>query len=208
MGRPTILSDEKILSAARRVFLERGIRATTAEVAREAGVAEGSLFKRWKTKHELFFSALALGDEQPACVRTLATLVGRGDVRQNLMELGLQTIEFYRTIIPLVMMSWSNPSPDGFPAHFRPPNSRPIQFLRKVAGYFEAEMQKGRIARGDAEVLARSFLGSLWHFAFFETVALSDELPMPAEMFLRSLVNMMWTGIRPKKSGSAKESLR
>ncbi len=61
MGRPTILSDEKILSAARRVFLERGIRATTAEVAREAGVAEGSLFKRWKTKHALFFAALATG---------------------------------------------------------------------------------------------------------------------------------------------------
>ncbi len=55
---------------------------------------------------------------------------------------------------------------------------------------------------------SRTFLGSLWHFAFFEIMVATDELPMPAEMFLRSLVNMMWTGIRPKKSGSAKESLR
>jgi AcrR family transcriptional regulator len=208
MGRPITLSDEKILSAARRVFLERGIRATTAEVAREAGVAEGSLFKRWKTKHELFFSALALSDEEPACLRSLTALVGKGDVRQNLNEIGLQTIEFYRKIIPLVMMSWSNPAPNGFPPHFDKPNSKPVQFLRKVAGYFEAEMKKGRIARSDAEVLARNFLGSLWHFAFFETVAVSDELPMPAEMFLRSLVNMLWNGVRPKKGASAKESVR
>ena len=46
------------------------------------------------------------------------------------------------------------------------------------------------------------------YFAFFEIMVATDELPMPAEMFLRSMVNTMWNGIRPKKSGSAKESLR
>ena len=52
MARPTVIRDEQILDAARIVFLERGVLATTAEVAQRAQVSEGSLFKRFKTKAE------------------------------------------------------------------------------------------------------------------------------------------------------------
>ena len=72
MARPTTLSDPHILDAARAVFLERGIAATTAEVARRAGVAEGSIFKRWPTKQALFYAALTPETEVPAWLNTLA----------------------------------------------------------------------------------------------------------------------------------------
>ena len=58
MARPTSIKDETIVAAAREVFLERGIQATTAEVAERAGVSEGSVFKRFKTKSELFRAAM------------------------------------------------------------------------------------------------------------------------------------------------------
>ena len=38
MARPVSIKDETIIAAARQVFLERGIQATTAEVAQRAGV--------------------------------------------------------------------------------------------------------------------------------------------------------------------------
>ena len=44
MARKPSISDQQILAAARRVFLQNCSSATTAEVAREAGVAEGSIF--------------------------------------------------------------------------------------------------------------------------------------------------------------------
>jgi len=49
MPRPAKIKDEEILAAAREVFLEKGIRATTAEVAKRAGIAEGSIFNRFAT---------------------------------------------------------------------------------------------------------------------------------------------------------------
>jgi len=54
MARPTVIRDETIIDAAREVFLERGFGATTAEVAVRAGVSEGSIFKRFNSKVDLF----------------------------------------------------------------------------------------------------------------------------------------------------------
>ena len=62
MARPTVIRNEAILQAARDVFLERGILATSAEVAQRAGVSEGSLFKRFKTKADLFRAAMGLDE--------------------------------------------------------------------------------------------------------------------------------------------------
>lgn len=45
---------ERILIAARRLFVNQGIqRTSTASIAREAGVANGTLFHYFKTKEEL-----------------------------------------------------------------------------------------------------------------------------------------------------------
>ena len=47
-----------ILSAARAVFLERGAMGTTSEVAARAGVSEGTIFNRFKSKEMLFRAAM------------------------------------------------------------------------------------------------------------------------------------------------------
>jgi AcrR family transcriptional regulator len=210
MARPTKISDERILDAARRVFLERGISGTTAEVARVASVAEGSIFKRWKTKQELFFAALAPDDVDPPWLSYLSERVGCGDLQTHLAEVGQQAIDFFRRLMPLMMMSWSNPSANGIPAPLDRPNSKPVRVLKKLAGYFEAEMRLGRIARRDPEVVARIFVGGIQQFAFLELITRSHhELPLPDEMFVRGLVNLIWNGIHPtEKSAPPKERKR
>jgi AcrR family transcriptional regulator len=53
---------ERVLAAARRLFAERGVRAVTmSDVAREAGVAKGTVFHRFGDRAGL---ALALVDAQ------------------------------------------------------------------------------------------------------------------------------------------------
>lgn len=48
---------KKILEAATKIFTKKGYKgATTSEIAREAGVAEGTIFKHFKSKKELFLS--------------------------------------------------------------------------------------------------------------------------------------------------------
>ncbi|MCU1279386.1 MAG: Transcriptional regulator, TetR family protein, partial [bacterium] len=89
MARPTTISDESILEAARAVFLEHGLAATTAEVAKRAGVAEGSIFKRFATKAELFKAAMKVDFEDPDFLRTLVAARDEDDPRETLFLVGM-----------------------------------------------------------------------------------------------------------------------
>src|SRR5580692_12868367 len=107
MARPVSIKDETIIDAARAVFLERGIQATTAEVAGRAGVSEGSVFKRFKSKGELFRAAMGDRLVEPAFLQSLGARVGVSEVRDNLFAFGMEMIAFFRELLPMMMMAWS-----------------------------------------------------------------------------------------------------
>ena len=199
MARPQKISDAQVLSAAREVFLERGIRATSAEVAKRAGVAEGSIFKRFPTKFDLFREAMEFDGQEPEWLRTLAERVGRGDVQATLVDLANEMVGYFRKIAPLMMMRWSNAEAAGCGPM---PSNPALQRVRKLAGYFEAEMRVGRMRRHDPEILARAFAGSLQNYVFLEILAGSqEELPLPSEIYVRGLVRLFWIGAAPKIDG-------
>jgi AcrR family transcriptional regulator len=194
MPRPSSISDDQILAAARAVFLRKGISATTAEVARRAGVAEGSLFNRFKSKQGLFKAAMASQLADPPWATALEERVGEGDVRETLREVGLQIVDFLRAVLPLMMMSWSNRG-GGLPAPLAMPDPPPLRLLKRVAGFFEAEMRAGRLQRHDPEILARVYLGSLQNYVFFELLMRAqDIMPLPVETYLRGVVQLLWAG--------------
>ncbi len=203
MARPVSIKDETILEAARQVFLERGIQATTAEVAERAGVSEGSVFKRFKSKAELFQAAMGVWHDGAPFGGNLAARVGKGDVRETMFELGMEIVAFFRKLIPMHMMAWSNPGPNGLPTALSGPNPPPVRALKALAGFFEAEMRAGRMRRQDPEIVARAFMGSLNTFVFFELLYQANgELPLAAETYVRGLIAMLWSGIDPSPSPS------
>lgn len=201
MARPVIIKDETIVDAAREVFLERGIQATTAEVAERAGVSEGSVFKRFKSKAELFRAAMWDRITQPDWAKDLSGRVGKGDLRENLFQIGTQMIGFFRTIIPLLMMSWSNPAPNGLPPPLSGSNPPPLRALKHLTGFFEAEIRAGRVRRQDPEIIARVFLGSVNTYVFLDLLQRqNDELPLAQETYLRGLIQLLWAGLEPRPS--------
>jgi AcrR family transcriptional regulator len=205
MARPVSIRDETIIAAAREVFLERGVRATTAEVAARAGVSEGSIFKRFKTKGELFSAAMGDRLREPPCLVNLVSRVGRATIEESLFDLGMELITFFRELIPLTMMTWSNP---GLPSAISGPNPPPVRGLKQLAGFFEAEMERGRLRRFDAEILARTFLGGMHHFAFFELLHLADgQLPLGAESYVRGLVTLMMQGVAPVTHAASSQTI-
>lgn len=198
MARHTTIRDETILEAARDVFLERGIQATTAEVAERAGVSEGTLFKRFKSKHELFHAAMLSHGAGIPWLATLDSRVGKGKVRDHLFELGLDIIRFFRVLIPFMMMSWSNKGAGEAPQILNMPDPPPAIAMRKLTAYFEAEARAGRIRKVSPEILARAFFGGLQSFAFFELILEGkDPAPMSAEELVRGHVSLIWNGIAP-----------
>jgi AcrR family transcriptional regulator len=207
MPRPRTIDDARLLAAAREVFLEKGISGTTAEVARRAGVAEGSLFHRFGSKADLFRAAILPAGTEPAWIAALAGRVGAGTIDEQLDQIAHEMIAFFRQILPLIMMSWSNPSPAGLPAYLTQPNAPPLLVIKRLIGYFEAEMRLGRLRRHDPEILARAFLGGVQNYVFFEVILRAQEvLPLPEATFVRGLVRLLLTGAAPDTLLSAHSS--
>jgi AcrR family transcriptional regulator len=206
VARPTTITNEQILLAARLVFLEKGIRGTTAEVARRAGIAEGSIFKRFKTKEELFCAAMS-EDGVPPFMALLERRAPDEDLRKTLLAVGLEMIEFFRNILPAVMMSWSNAG--AIPLHLRGPNPPPVRTVRAIAEFFQQEIRAGRIAKTDPEVLARLFLGSVQNYVFFELIAREGTRALMSErVYLRRVIQVLWDGVSPWRSKEESRSSR
>jgi AcrR family transcriptional regulator len=207
MARPVTITDESLLEAARDVFLDHGILATTAEVARRAGVSEGTLFKRFRTKEQLFHAAMTRSFEEDAerFVGSLLSRVGKGSLRSELEEVAVRGIEFFRKIVPLHMMSWSNPGKQGAPRPIENDEGehRALEGRRLFEAYFEAERRLGRLRNVDVSILARTFMGAVYNFAAMEVIVGSrDPLPMPAETYARGLVDILLRGIEADPAGT------
>lgn len=198
-GRPPVIATERVLAIAREVFLERGIRATTAEVAERAGVSEGTIFHRFATKDALFRAAMNFDPTvEPAVLASLPSIAGKGDLRANLVEIGLRLLDLGSVALPMMMMAWSNPASEF---SFEQMTSRcgrtsnPV--LRALRTFFGSERDAGRIkSEADPDLLARTFLGSLHHYCLQEIFFRDDPDRPPRDRFVRGVVDLMLDGVQ------------
>jgi AcrR family transcriptional regulator len=192
-GRPPVISDEKILDTARDVFLEHGIRATTAEVAVRARISEGTIFHRFKSKDALFRAAMRFDPEQaPQVVEALLPRVGTEDLRGSLIDLGKRLLELGRVILPVMMMSWSNPSGEYSLEKLVNRRTGFQQPLRSLCAFLQAEMDAGRMARSNVQVLGRAFLGGIRDYCMTELLNREDpQRPLMAP-FVEGLVDLLF----------------
>jgi AcrR family transcriptional regulator len=206
MPRPVSIQDEVILKAAREVFLQRGLHATTSEIAKRAGVSHGILFKRFKTKQALFRTAMKGAEETGQSLPVeLDQRIGQGGVKATLIELGTLFLEKFLNFIPLLMMAWSNKEES---ARIRrspcvdSPAQRARRAMRATAGvsaYLAAEARLERVRQADFEIVAQMFIGALWHYAFLQ-VTLGRKRPAEQRAYVARLVRCIWSGLAPERS--------
>lgn len=202
MGRLPIITNEKLLEAAREIFLAEGFGASTVKIARKAGVSEGTLFKRFPTKEKLFFAAMGIS-EKPAWHEELENLVGKGDLKENLIALAFQIVESFRETVPRMMMVLSKGNPP--PSMMAPPNCpgmeepAPFRDLKVVTAFFERELKLGRLRPCKPDSIARIYFGSLMNYIFMDmTGPLPFDIPnIPPSTFVHDLVESLWQGVAP-----------
>ncbi|MGC4089181.1 MAG: helix-turn-helix domain-containing protein [Polyangiaceae bacterium] len=187
-----MISDDDILEVARAVFLEHGIQATTEEVAARAGVSEGTVFRRFKSKDALFRAAMRFSpDAVPAFIEDFVSRVGEGDLRERLLSFATQLLQLGRTAVPMMMMAWSNP---GGEYHFEKMPQR-CDGYRKTFGnvcrFFERELSARRLHDEKAELMARIFMGSLHHYCMAELFLGPSEISPSREDFTHGLVDVL-----------------
>lgn len=213
MARTPTIRDESILDAAREVFLAHGVGATTAAVAARAGISEGTIFSRFGTKEGLFSAAMLCPGAAMPWVASLKQRVGTSTVQKHLVELGLEIIAHFRTMMPIMMMAWSKrgdspprpmqvvPTSEG---RRQPP---PVAVIHKLAAYFQAEAARGRIRSVQPEVLARSYVGGLQSFVLFEVLLQARQMStLKAEDFVKEHVGLLWTGMVPSTPVAVRKS--
>ncbi|WP_019588083.1 TetR/AcrR family transcriptional regulator [Deinococcus apachensis] len=197
MARPRSITDEQIVAAAREAFLEQGFSATTLEIARRAGVSEGTLFKRFATKEDLFEETVGLRDSA-GWREELRGLVGTGDVRRNLERSALRFLETAERIVPTLMLIFSR---GHAPAH-NPMLERlgnPIRHdADALASYLRAEVALGRVRPVDADVTALTLMGTLTHYVHRELMTPEPgREPLDSGRFVRGLLDVLWPGLEP-----------
>lgn len=194
-GRPPTIDSERLLAVARDVFLERGIRATTLEVAERARVSEGAIFHRFKSKEALFSAAMNFDREEAPqrMLQAIEELEGL-EPREAIIRLATTLVEVGRVALPIMMMSWSNPQPCAVPP-FDQKRSKFRQILKALGAYFEQQMERGKLRQMDAEVLARALLGAVHHFVLTRILLEEgDGAAMPEGMFVRGLAELLLNG--------------
>lgn len=193
MGRPKSVENNEILETARRVFLNKGVRGTTLEIAESLGVSETLIFKRFKTKRALFEAAMKAPPFDLAA--RLKPRLGKGVLREQLAEVLVEVIEYLRILTPLTMMVWAHPQIDP-KVHFQSQGEdTTLVLLKALASYFEEERRRQRLGRFEPEVLARVILGSLSNFVFYELMGVQLRLPMSSKAYVQHLLKIVLDGV-------------
>lgn len=196
---------ERILAATVTVMRERGVtNTTTKEVARVAGVAEGSIYNHFDNKTELVAAAMGevAGGMREAVARLLSR-AGQGSLEDNLTEYAEVAVGFYGDLLPIIgpamgdrdIVAWLR---NGGPHQGEGVAPGPVLGNAGLTGYFEAEQRAGRLpGTASPPYLAALLLGGCQQYAFLtlftppETVTAVARLPAEPAGYARQIVRVI-----------------
>ena len=201
MARPTTITDEQILVAAREVFLKQGISASTADIACKANISEGSLFNRFPTKDALFVAAMKT-PPVPACLLQLEEQVGKGDLRQNVTQVALEFIAFLNQVVPLMMVAWNRKPPTEEDQECCTEHA-PARDRRLLTHYLQQEQERGRLCSCNTDTLARMLIGTLVSYVMDNLALKLSPSEAETHAFVESMMETVWKGIAPSDTCAA-----
>ena len=198
MTRQVTIDTDRILDAARAVFLKKGINAKTAEVAKRAGVSEGSIFVRFKTKQDLFRAAMNAEREQNWLEMLTEPGASNRPVPEVLLDVALAAITYFRTILPLSMMLWSNPEKAQTRSKDRGLVPPPFRNRKLLTEYLDRQAEVGRVRAGDRENIARLLMAACAQYASEETLVLQKRRkPSEDTEYVTALTALVWQLLAP-----------
>jgi AcrR family transcriptional regulator len=202
-GRPLTLTDDELLDAARAVFLARGLDATTTEIAKRARISESVIFHRYKTKEALFAAVFERQIVMPPAIARLPSIVGQGEIADNLFDAGLGLVEMMEQVLPFMMMALSSTKMNVCSKLVREPHPLKRQMLGVLSGYFQGEARAGRLRTIKGEILASTFNGAIMQYVMSEHFERSAD-PMGIPVFLRGMIDLLLRGARAEKPARRK----
>ncbi|TDD92596.1 TetR/AcrR family transcriptional regulator [Actinomadura darangshiensis] len=132
----------RILAAAGEVFAERGASASTEEVAARAGVAIGTVFRHFPTKHDLL--AAIMKELRQRLIDKAETLIAGGDPATAFFDYFTYLVESSAEIGTVVTLL----AEEGTPIE---PGDQIMAFAQTFGALLEAAQEAGTV-RPDARL--------------------------------------------------------
>lgn len=197
----------QILEAALKVFAEKGFSASrTSEVAKEAGVSEGTVFNYFKTKKDLLLGMLF-----PLFIRFIRPLLlseverifksrSERNIEDVLQDLMKERIQIIQSNLPLIKTM-------AIEAAFHPELIDPIRekaapvVLKVGTKFFQDEIQKGTFREDvEAHTALRAFMSLIGGYVLMknvlpDTFAWSDE-----ETEIKKMLDIYLNGVKKQES--------
>ncbi|MBU2621754.1 MAG: TetR/AcrR family transcriptional regulator [Proteobacteria bacterium] len=203
--------ERKILEAAIDVFSEKGFSgATTNEIAKRAGVAEGTIFRYFKTKKDLLRGILIqmlnlLGE--PVImegVRKILLQSEEKEMRRILKALILDRMELINSVFPMVRIVITEAlyHEDIRDAFFQNVLAKGIE----IFSIFHQQMVVRGMIRPDVDPLAmgRSIVGNIALFVIFRRFFAEKFSPTDMERDLDQVIDIIMFGIAGEASREQK----
>lgn len=194
---------ERILTAAAAIMHRDGlVRATTKEIAREAGCSEALLYKHFPDKRDIFLRVLT---ERSPRLDLAGGLPGTGTVVAHLERFVADLLEFYEQGFPMAASIFS--STELLRAHREALTARgagPHGPSAILARYLDEEVRLERLPALDTDAIARLLTGAALHEAFLATYA-GTSITDPTRLAHRLVAAL---NLRTHRAGAEPESGR
>ncbi len=192
---------EQIVSAAEQVIRELGLaRCTTKEIAETAKCSEGTIYRHFRSKEDLFLVVLA--ERLPGLLPVLRALPesagSEAEVRGILQQVAEEALAFYRESMPMLLSVFAEPKLlERHRLWMQSNNAGPHRAAELLADYLRTAQRAGYVSRdADPVAAAQLLLGACYLAAYsgiFATAALVREDRRDAESFVR----LLWQSLVP-----------
>jgi AcrR family transcriptional regulator len=188
----------RIIDAADALIREHGLAgATTREIARAAGCAEGSIYVHFEDKIDLVIAVIVEREPFFAELLELPAKAGDHTVEDNLVPWVEEFLQLLRENQPIFYALMGDRTVFArFKERLRERQTGPVAVFRAAAAYVRAEQELGRIdARVEPEVVASILIGACRDRTL--TKALAGIESEPPSGFAHQLVNTVVFGLAP-----------
>jgi AcrR family transcriptional regulator len=202
--KPTLR--RRIIEAADALIREHGLAgATTREIARGAGCAEGSIYVHFEDKIDLVIAVVVEREPTFADLLELPARAGEGLVEENLVPWVEELVRLIRDNQPIFFALMSDRSVFArFKERVRERQTGLVAVFKAASDYVRAEQELGRIhARVQPEIVATILIGAARDHTF--TRALAGIATPSAEGFAQELVRTVVHGLAPTTETAEEE---
>lgn len=185
-------TQEKIIQATMELVMNKGYGATTTkDIAKQAGINECTIFRKFKGKKDIVLSAMTLPQWNPKLKETDFSY--NGNLEEDLISFSKV---YLRKVTPhMVKVSIGLRSPELYEETAEGIMEIPHTFKRVVMHYLKDMNERGVIENTDYEGMAVQFLAMNFGYVFFKA-SFGDKLTeIEQEEYIKNSVHRFVCGI-------------